>query len=214
MKEEKEQEEQYGLLDSGATRCVREAKDQEEFHSLIPIKVKVPFESKVESQLFMTRQGTIVGPKGTETIVSMNELAKIGWKVIWIGDKVDITKGRTKLPVTIKGNTPVLPLKMCLELIEEIEKERMITKDQKKMTLKEVWPQRKYEITWMIQHQIEGAMELLNLIVCRRRKEIELEAKEKSEEEKTEIIKTKEVNDQQENEEKRNMVEIKVIENP
>ena len=105
---------------------------------MIPIKVKVAFESKVESQLFMTRQGTIVGPKGTETIVSMNELAKIGWKVVWIGDKVDITKGRTKLPVTIKGNTPVLPLKMCLELIEEIEKEKMITKDQKKMTLNEV----------------------------------------------------------------------------
>ena len=80
----------------------------------------------------MTRQGTIVGPKGTKTIVSMNDLAKIGWKVVWVGDKVDITKGRTKLPVIIKGNTPVLPLKMCLELIEEIEKERMSTKEQKK----------------------------------------------------------------------------------
>ena len=73
--------------------------------------------------MFMTRHGTIVGPKGTETIVSMNELAKIGWKIVWIGDKVDITKGKTKLPA-IKGNTPVLPLKMCLELIEEIENEK------------------------------------------------------------------------------------------
>ena len=44
---------------------------------------------------------------------------------------------------------------------------------------------------------------LLNLMVCRRRKEIELEAKEKSEEEKTEILKTEEVHDQQENEEKK-----------
>ena len=133
---------------------------------MIPIKVRVAFESKVESQLFMTRQGTIVGPKGTETIVSMNELVKIGWKVVWVGDKVDITKGRTKLPATIEGNTPVLPLKMCLELIEEIEKERMIIKDQKKMTLNEVWPQLKYAITWVMQNKVEGAMDLLNLIVC------------------------------------------------
>ena len=80
---------------------------------------------------------------------------------------------------------------MCLELIEEIEKEKMMTKDQKKMTLKEAWPQLKYAITWMMQNQIEGAMELLNLIVCRRRKEIELEAKQKSEQEKAEISRLK-----------------------
>jgi hypothetical protein len=38
----------------------------------------------------------------------MNELAKIGWKVVWIGDKVYETKGRTELPVTINADTPVL----------------------------------------------------------------------------------------------------------
>jgi hypothetical protein len=102
----------------------------------------------------------------------MNELAKIGWKVVWVGDKVDITKGTTKLPAIIKGNTPALSLKMCLELIEEIEREKMMTKDPKKMTLDEVWPQLKYAIAWMLQNKIEGAMDLLNLIACRRRKEI------------------------------------------
>ena len=71
-----------------------------------------------------------------------------------------------------------------------------MTKDQKKMTLKEVWPQLKYAIIQMMQNKIEGAMDLLNLIVCRRRKEIELEAKEKSEQEKNEILKTEEVHDQ------------------
>ena len=81
----------------------------------------------------------------------MNDLAGRGWKVVWIGDKVEITKGRTKLPAIIKGNTPVLPLKTCLELIKEIEKEKMMTKYQEKMTLNEVWPQLKYDITWMLQ---------------------------------------------------------------
>ena len=87
IKGDKEEDEKYGLLDSGATHCVREVQDQEEYHSLIPRKVKVAFESKVETRLFMTRHGTIVGPKGTETIVSVNDLAKTGWKVVWVGDR-------------------------------------------------------------------------------------------------------------------------------
>ena len=90
----------------------------------------------------------------------------------------------------------------------------MITQDTKKMTLTEVWPQLKYAITWMLQNKIEGAMDLLNLIVCRRRKEIELETKQKSEQEETEIPKSEEAHDQQENEVQKNMLEIEVIENP
>jgi hypothetical protein len=82
------------------------------------------------------------------------------------------------------------------------------------MTLDEVWPHLKYAITWMMQNKIEGAMDLLNLIVCRRPKEIELEAKKKSEQEKNEFFKTEEVHDQQENEGQRNMLEIEVSENP
>ena len=77
----------------------------------------------------------------------------------------------------------------------------MMTKDQEKMTLKEVWPQLEYAITWMLQNGIEGAMDLLNVIVCRRRKEIELEAKEESKE-KTELHKEEEVQDQPVDEEK------------
>ena len=54
----------------------------------------------------------------------------------------------------------------------------------------------------MMQNKIEGAMDLLNMIVCRRQREMELEAKEKPEEEKTEIHKSEEVHNQQETEEK------------
>ena len=71
---------------------------------------------------------------------------------------------------------------MCLKLIEEIEKERTKVKVQKKLQLKEVWPQLKNSLSWMMENKIEGAMNLLNMIVCRRRKEIELEEAEKSEE--------------------------------
>ena len=53
---------------------------------------------------------------------------------------MDITKGTTKLPAIIKGNAPALPPKMCLELIEEIERDKMTVKDPKKLTLDEAWP--------------------------------------------------------------------------
>jgi hypothetical protein len=72
---------------------------------------------------------------------------------------------------------------MCLELIEEIEKEKMTMKGKKTLQLKDVWPQLKYALRWMMKNKIEGATNLLHMIVCRRRREIELEGKAKSEEE-------------------------------
>ena len=42
---------------------------------MIPIEVEMAFDSYVKAKLFMTRSGTIVGPKGTETIVSTHEAA-------------------------------------------------------------------------------------------------------------------------------------------
>jgi hypothetical protein len=69
IKDDEEDGDWYGLLDSGATHCVREAQE-EEYHSLIPIDVQVAFSSKRKTRLFMTRHGMIVGPKKTETIVA------------------------------------------------------------------------------------------------------------------------------------------------
>jgi hypothetical protein len=114
---------------------------------------------------------------------------------------------------------------MCLELIEEIEKERTKVKIKEKLQLKDVWPQLKYALSWMLENKIEGAMNLLSLIVCRRRKEIELEEKEKSEDEPKGICqkeqetasifqKTEGVHDQEGTEPTQNMLETKVIENP
>ena len=101
----------------------------------------------------------------------------------------------------------------------------MKVKIQKKLQLKEVWPQLKYALIWMLENKVEGAMNLLNLIVRHRRKEIELEEKEKSEEEPKGICqkeqetasifqKTEGVHAQEGTEATRNTLEIKVIENP
>ena len=111
----------------------------------------------------MTNLGTIVGPKGTETIISMSELTKAGYEV-------EVSKGKIKLPVQIKGDTPVLPIHIPLDLIEEIEKSKMMKKKKTKdLQIKDVWPQLKHALSWMLKNQIEGAVDLLLMVVCRRR---------------------------------------------
>ena len=66
-------ERRYGLLDSGATKNVREVKTKESLKGLVPIEVEVAFDSEVKTDLFMNRYGTIIGPDSTETIVSMHK---------------------------------------------------------------------------------------------------------------------------------------------
>ena len=40
---------------------------------LVPIEVEVAFDTEVKADLFMNTYGTIIGPEGTETTVSMHE---------------------------------------------------------------------------------------------------------------------------------------------
>ena len=164
----------FGLIDSGATHNVREAKEDEEHHTLIPIEVEVAFDSEVRTKLFMTRRGTIVGPRGTETILSMHEVTAAGYKVQWNEESVEVSKGNRKLPVTLKEGTPILPNEVCLEIIEEIEQAK--AKSSKKKTeddfqLKDLWPQLRSILDWMIRNQAEGVAGLMKMIMCKRRKE-------------------------------------------
>ena len=68
----------YGLLDSGATHNVRAIRSDEDYESLVPVEVQVAFDSEVKTELFMNREGAIIGPKGTETIVSVHEVVRAG----------------------------------------------------------------------------------------------------------------------------------------
>jgi hypothetical protein len=116
-------ERRYGLIDSGATNNVREAKAKENLKGLVPNEVEVAFESEVKADLFMNCFGTIIGPEGTETIVSMHELIEAGYSRVW-QTKTEVVlqkKEGIALPVEVHNGTPVLPNDMCLRLIEEFE---------------------------------------------------------------------------------------------
>ena len=128
----KKDEKRYGLLDSGATNNVREMKKKESVKGLIPIEVEVAFDSEVKADLFMNRFGTIIGPEGTETIVSMHEAVEAGYETQWKSKEEPVmTKNRVKLPVEVHNGTPVLPNELRLKLIDEIEARRCNSQDRK-----------------------------------------------------------------------------------
>ena len=112
------------MLDSGATDNVREIKTKENYKGLIPIEVEVAFNSDVKAELFVNPDGTIIGPEGTETIVSTNELVKAGYEVAWKKGELIVTKDKERLPVEVRSGAPVLPNEICLKLIDEIERSR------------------------------------------------------------------------------------------
>ena len=174
----------YGLLDSGATNNVREVEEEgEDLSSVIPIEVEVAFEGSVKAELYMNKEGTILGPKGTETIVSMSALIEeLGYKVEWEEGACQVTKGEETLPVEIKSGTPMLPNNLCLKLIKEVEEKKrrkvMIVKyeapeEKEEFTIGSIWPQLKELLLWLMKNNIQKGMELLQLCICRRRKEVE-----------------------------------------
>ena len=109
------------MLDSGATNNVREVKKDEDFDGVVPIEVSVAFESEVQAQLFINRVGTILGPKGTETIVSMNALVEVGFGVNWKSGNIEIKREDETLEVQMINGLPMLDDEKCLKLIDEIE---------------------------------------------------------------------------------------------
>jgi hypothetical protein len=84
-------------LDSGATNNVREVKKEEDFDGVVPIEVSLAFESGVQAQLFINKEGTILGPKGTETIVSMSALVEVGFEVSWKSGNIEIKRGEDEI---------------------------------------------------------------------------------------------------------------------
>jgi len=175
----------YGLLDSGATNNVRELEESEDLQGVIPIDVEVAFEGTVNAQLFMNKEGTILGPKGTEAIVSMNLLVEeLGYEVSWNEKKLEVSKEGHYLPVVVMNGTPMLPYEDSLKLIHEIEeKKRRRVKSVKTQTdeadfqIGSIWPQLKDLITWLMKNDIMKGIELLKLCICRRRREVEAEEK-------------------------------------
>ena len=89
------------------------------------------------------------------------------------------------LPVEMHNGTPVLPDDICLKLIDEIEQRKREAKRQVKgkepeddIELQSIWPHLSKVLNWLVENNVEEAVDILDLIIQKRRRELQRESPE------------------------------------
>ena len=150
-------------------------KKKESLKVRVPIEVEIAFDSEVKADVFMNPEGTIIGPEGTETIVSVHEAIAAGWEFCWkTKDVVIMAKNGETLPVEVINGTPVLPNETCLKLIEEIERMKRaklrpirVEAPEDELELQSIWPQLSKVLKWLIVNEVDKAVEVILVVACR-----------------------------------------------
>ena len=111
----------------------------------------------------MNPYGTIVGPEGTETIVSTHEAVKAGYQVTWKSkEELIMTKDGVKLPVEVHNGTAVLPH----ETTNGAEMKSLTAeKEEDDFELQNVWPLLPNVLKWLIRNQLDKAVKLMKLML-------------------------------------------------
>ena len=152
------QEEEWGLLDSGATHPLRPLASTDSLEKFK--KVSVSLADGRTTPLLMTESGVMVSTNlQVEPIVPLGMLAGGGCKISWKkhGMKVSHpTKG--SLPISIQAGCPQIPKQLALELIQEYEDRPQEVKQAR--LVGEAHPER--EVEWM-KSLVEGHPALAEL---------------------------------------------------
>ena len=113
----------WGLLDGGATACLRKAKSNREFQRAAPITVALATGS---TQLRINDAGTLLtNDPSTSPIVAMHELIQLGTGVTWDQGGICIKVPKFgQLPVRLATGCPEVPEALALKLIEDIEQKK------------------------------------------------------------------------------------------
>ena len=113
-------EQQVVLIDGGATHCLREVKNEEEWRKAKEIRVALAEGDTVMKQVEKTK--TLITQERVQPIVPMCLVTALGYKVEWTAGECKIHHGtRGQLPVTLCQGCPTLPLEEGLRLMEEVE---------------------------------------------------------------------------------------------
>ena len=113
----------WGLLDSGATACLRSPFPDEDLDRYATKQVELAAGS---TTLRVTPTGTLIGPAGTETIVAMGCLVQLGCRVAWRGERCTVIHpDRGSIAVTTVSGCPKVTREIALELIRDIEEHRL-----------------------------------------------------------------------------------------
>jgi hypothetical protein len=93
-----------------------------------------------------------------------------------------MSKNGKRLPVEVQNGTPVLPNDISLKIIDEIEqmkraKLRPIRVEAKEddFELQSIWPQLSKVLKWLIFNEVDKAIEVIKVVACTRKFELEKE---------------------------------------
>ena len=115
-----------GLLDSGATHPLRPITHVEDLQRLQPVQVALADGTK--ASLLMTKGGTMVSTDlEVEPIVPMGLLTELGCSIHWKEGNLRVWHPcRGQLPVSLVHGCPQIPRSLALQLIGELEEDRLI----------------------------------------------------------------------------------------
>ena len=113
-----------GLIDSGASSCLRQARGEEPA-GLVRRVVDL---AQGSAELFVTSCGTLVSTEPVETIVALGSLIKLGCRLQWNEAECILwhpSRGRIRL--NVQSGCPRIAEQLALELIDEVERYRIDT---------------------------------------------------------------------------------------
>lgn len=114
-------EEELGLLDSGATHCLRPPLHREDTSKYALVRINLAGGQCAD--LRMSPGKVIIGQVGVEPIVPLGHLvSKLGCNLQWTQDGLVVVHPvRGQVPTMLKDGCPMIAKKLALKLIEELE---------------------------------------------------------------------------------------------
>ena len=119
-----------GLIDGGATSCLRSAKSAFEWKEASPTTIRL---AVGETEARTSSAGTLLLPPKTpcDPIVALHELVRIGYRMTFLEiGKIRIWKpGRPDLQVDCSSGCPEVPVATALDLIREVERSKILSQE-------------------------------------------------------------------------------------
>ena len=115
------EEEQFAVIDSGATNCVRPRNDEDKDDELMPAMIDLV--GRYNTEMMISPCGTVIGEKGIQVIVPMMSLIEdLGYQIVQNGTELQIVHPQCGGIKTVQFHGALYTSKQeGLKLVEEIE---------------------------------------------------------------------------------------------
>ena len=114
------------LLDGGATHCMRQCRDQEEWDAGSEVSVALAQGNVTMKQ---NAQGTLLALDCVQPIVPLSKLTALGYKVNWDDVECSVSHpGHGKLEINMEQGCPTVPVQVGWRLMNEVETQLAMVK--------------------------------------------------------------------------------------